>query len=448
MVSSTVSRSGVSGKRAGTQASERLYSFLVEEEDARVCTDIPEESCTDVPGNFVRLGLAQTLTKLADELSSAKTVLPWVLTSLGAPAFWIGFLVPIRESGSLLPQMAIASAVRRKPRRKEIWILGGMLQAAALMLIAVAALGLSGNAAAVAIVGLLALASLARGLCSVASKDVVGKTIPKTRRGRLAGFTTLTAGLATLTLGAVLGISTGSAVPALLLAAILGAAALLWLGASAVFSRVQEEPGATEGGGNALEEALRRLDLLRTDGAFRRFVLVRALLVATALTAPFYVALARENDSSGGILALFILASGMAAALSGPFWGRFADRSSRKVLTVAASVGAILGFVVFGLAAIDLLGRLPWIVPLAFFLLTIAHSGIRIGRKTYILDLASGNRRTDYVAVSNTVIGVVLLCGGLLALAAAAVGPAGMILVLSCFGVAGALGSRTLPEVQ
>lgn len=448
MAEDTVSRSEIPGSRPGTEVSERVYTFLVEEEDARVCRDIPEESCTDVPENFVRIGLAQTLTKLADELSNAKTVLPWVLTSLGASTFWIGFLVPIRESGSLLPQMAIASAVRRKPRRKEIWILGGVLQAAALMLIAVSALGLRGNVAAATIVGLLVLASLARGLTSVASKDVVGKTIPKTRRGRLAGFTTLTAGLITLALGAALGVSLQAGVPKLLLALILGASALLWLAASAVFGGVKEAPGATDGGGNALKEALRRLSLLRTDGAFRRFVMVRALLVATPLTAPYYVALAGENDARGGILAMFILASGTAAALSGPFWGRFADRSSRRVLTIAATIGSILGFVVFGLAAADLLQRFPWMAPLAFFLLTIAHSGIRIGRKTYILDLASGNRRTDYVAVSNTVIGVVLLCGGLLALAAAAVGSAGMVLILSCLGLAGALGSRTLPEVE
>jgi hypothetical protein len=130
------------------QVVDRLYGFLVEEEDARVCKDIPEEACTDVPRNFFKLGVAQTLTKLADELTSAKTVLPWLLTSLGAPSFWIGLLVPIRESGSLLPQMAIGAAVRRRPRRKEIWVLGGMLQSAALLLMAVGALVFRGHAGA------------------------------------------------------------------------------------------------------------------------------------------------------------------------------------------------------------------------------------------------------------------------------------------------------------
>ena len=38
------------------------------------------------------------------------------------------------------------------------------------------------------ILGLLGCFSLARGLNSIASKDVLGKTVPKTRRGRLGGY--------------------------------------------------------------------------------------------------------------------------------------------------------------------------------------------------------------------------------------------------------------------
>jgi hypothetical protein len=194
----------------GTQNGERnqklddLYRRLVEEEDARVCKDIPSEACTEVPGNFFKIGGSQILTKLADELASAKTVLPWLLGSLGAPAFWIGFLVPIRESGSLLPQLAIAGAIRNRPIRKWVWVLGAGLQAAALLGMAATAFLLRGSAAGLAIVALLVLFSLARGLVSVASKDVTGKTVPKTRRGRLTGFTTAAAGLLTLALGAAL----------------------------------------------------------------------------------------------------------------------------------------------------------------------------------------------------------------------------------------------------
>jgi hypothetical protein len=64
-----------------------------------------------------------------------------------------------------------------------------------------------------------------------------------------------------------------------------------------------------------------------------------------------------------------------------------------------------------------------------------------------VVDLAAGNRRTDYVAVSNSVIGVVLLIlGGMGALAQVFSVPF-VILALSALGIAGAVMSWTLPEV-
>ena len=437
------------GSSRKSPPADRLYSFLVEEEDARVCLDIPEAACTNVPGNFFRLSSAQVLTKLADELSSAKTVLPWLLTALGAPAFWIGFLVPIRESGSLLPQLLIASAVRRRPYRKVVWVLGAVLQALALLGMGTAALLLRGWAAGFVIVGLLIFFSLARGLVSVASKDVTGKTIPKTRRGRLNGYTTAAGGLLTLALGGILAISSSQDPSPLSLATILFGAAILWIGAAMVFSFVAEVPGATQGGKDAFREALHRLTLLKSDAPFRRFVIVRALLISTGLAAPFYVALAMDHGGGGGrTLALFILASGLASALSSLFWGRYSDRSSKSVLIAAASVASSLGVFVFVLERLSVLDRVSWIPPLAFFFLSIAHSGIRIGRKTYILDMASGERRTDYVAVSNTVIGAVLLASGAIGFLAPVVGSGGMLLLLSVMGFAGVLGGRALPEAQ
>jgi MFS family permease len=437
------------GGSGGDTAVDRWYALLVEEEeDARVCKDIPEEACTSVPGNFFKLGASQTLSKLSDELSSAKTVLPWVLTSVGAPASLIGFLVPIRESGSLLPQLVIAAAVRNRPRRKYVWVLGGILQALALMGLGAAALFLQGQAAGAAILTLLIIFSLARGLVSVASKDVTGKTIPKTRRGRLTGFTTALSGVLVILLGGLLAALVRGDPSRSVLAVLLVSAALLWLCAAGVFSTIQETPGATEGGKDAIREALSRLNLLRTDATFRRFVWVRALLVSTGLAAPFYVTLAREASAGGNLLALFVLASGLAAALSSGFWGRYSDRSSRSVLITAALISASLGTVVFLLDLVGMLNRFSWIAPLAFFFLAIAHSGIRIGRKTYLLDMASGVRRTDYVAVSNSVIGLVLLLGGAIGLLAPVVGSGGMLLILAALGFAGAWSGRKLPEAQ
>jgi len=73
---------------------------------------------------------------------------------------------------------------------------------------------------------------------------------------------------------------------------------------------------------------------------------------------------------------------------------------------------------------------------------------VRLGRKTYIVDMAGGNKRTDYVAVSNTVIGLILLLTGFVGALAVLISAAGAILILSLLGIAGVLLAHKLPEVQ
>jgi hypothetical protein len=263
------------------------------DEDARVCKDIPSESCNDQPRNFFAYLGANTLNKVADEMSSARLVLPWRLGALGAPAMFTGFLVPIREAGVLLPQMAVAALVRHLPRRQPVWLLGALLSALALFGMAAAALLLDGAAAGRATVTLLVVFRLARGLCSVSAKDVLGKTVSKSRRGRLLGL----------------------------------------------------------------------------------------------------------------------------------------------VVSAAAYAGS--GWLTEG-----------WVHALIFMLLTVMHSGVRLGRKVYLVDMASADNRAAYVAVSNSVIGVAMLVGGLIGLLGDWLGIVAVIAVLSVASLLAAVQCLRLPEVS
>ena len=96
---------------------------------------------------MVHLG-ALIASKIADGLANAKLTLAWVLTALGAPPFLIGMLVPVRESLSLLPQLLVASAMRRTPVRKWFWVAGSVLQGLAVSgIAALAPGGMEGGAA-------------------------------------------------------------------------------------------------------------------------------------------------------------------------------------------------------------------------------------------------------------------------------------------------------------
>ena len=336
------------------------------------------------------------------------------------------------------------------PGRKPVWILGSLLQFLAVTLIGLSAITLTGVAAGWAIIIFLTLFSLARGLCSVSAKDLVGKTIPKTRRGRLGGLSASLSGLLAAALGIWMLMRGDQDASPRFYAGLLAAAGCLWLLAALIFTRLREEPGETAGGGNAFREALSRLDLLRSDAVFRRFLLTRALLLCTALSAPYYVLLARSHtDADLGLLGTFIIAGGLAATLSAPIWGLLADTSSRRVLITGATIASLLGVALFGLVNwLPTLASQPWRYPPAFFVLAVSHSGVRAGRKTYLVDMAGGVKRLDYVAVSNSLIGLILLLVGLFSGAVSFLPPEGMILMLSGFGLAGAFLGRSLPEVQ
>lgn len=306
-----------------------------------------------------------------------------------------------------------------------------------------------------AVVSLLALFSLARGVCSVAAKDVLGKTVSKSRRGRLNGLSASAAGAVTLAVAVLLLLSPGLAGAdaggeAGLFAVMLALAALLWLVAAAVYAGIPEVPGATEGGGNAIVDALRSLDVLRTDRQFRDFVVARMLLISSAFAIPYIVVLI-QRAAEGQVIsfASLLLAEGAAGLLSAPFWGRWSDTGAHKVMAAAAAISVAVMMVAL---------VLQWLLPgaigsvlvasLLLFVAAVAHQGARVGRKTYLLDMASGGNRARYTAVSNTVIGLFLFSGAGLGVLDAVYGTASVLLFLALAGALAVWRSLSLPSVS
>lgn len=429
-----------------SNAAEQLYALIANEEDARVCKDIPDEACREVPRNFFLILASNVLTKLGDLLISPKTVLAWLLSAVGAPAL-VAWLVPIRESGSMVPQMVIAAWVRRKPIRKWFWTLGSFGQAISVVAMAASIWFFDGYIAGGGVIAALVAFSLARGFCSVSMKDVQGKCIPKTRRGRLSGLATTIGGSITVVLTVLLFWDRGE--PGLTFyALLLLLAATLWMIAGFLFANIQEHHGETGGGGNAMTEAVKSLSLLRDDAPFRHFVITRALLLCSALASPYFVVLAQKQADNGWLLGVFLLASSLASSVSASVWGWMADTSSRRVMIRGAAIASSACLLVGAVALFtDEQAGSVWFYPLAFFILSIAHAGVRLGRKTYLVDMAGGNKRTDYTAVSNTVIGFLLLVTGGFTALISMISDVAVILTLGLMGMAGTVSALRLKEV-
>lgn len=390
--------------------------------------------------NGMRHIAALSMTKLADGLIDAKLVLAWLLNALGVPAPFVSALVPIREAGALLPQVFLASLLGRMRYRRWMWVIGALVQGGATALIALAAVSLTGVAAGWAFVAALAALSLARAAASVSYKEVLGKTIGRSRRGAVTGFagSLSSAGVLVFALLLVSGVVTGR----LALAGAVGLAALLFIASGALFAGLREDPSAPETGAGGLE----LFRYFRDDPNFTRFVIARGFLTATALSPPYIVLLTGEAD--GGALTelgALVIASALAAFLSSWVWGRAADRSSRRVLVLAGLIGAAA----MALAvAIGAGGGGRWGLPVALFVLMIAHHGVRNGRATYLVDIAPGTARAGYAAASNTAIGVLLLASGLFGGALSLIGASASLLGFAVMAVIGATASWGLREAE
>lgn len=445
---------------------QRLHALLIKR-DLDAESQLPDDVQRNVPGNTLRLVGANALQSSGDQMVNASTVLPWLFHAIGVPAALTGALVPIRESGSMLPQAFLTPLVIKVRQRKLVTLAGALVQALSVAVMAVTAAIGSGLAAGLTIIVALAVFSLGRCLTSIASKDVQARTVPKGERGQINGLATTASGLVAITLGLAVR-ALGEGLDAQTLAAILGIGSVLWVLVALVWWSVHEPVDAPSRGsqsdlprdrgeGEGEEEQdnwfAQTLTLLREDATFRSFVTVRSFLLVSSLSPPFIVTLAVQAGAPALTgLGGFIIASGLAALLGGRIFGRLADRSSKRLMTTGAALASLVLLVLVLLdTSLDLDGdslATYAIFVAAYFLVTMLHTGVRVGRKTYVVDMAEGDQRTTYVAVSNSAMGVVLLLVGAISSAIAGFGVIWALLFLAGLGVLGVVTSRRLPEVE
>lgn len=398
--------------------------------------------------NARRFVWSNGLQDMGDQLLSGKTVLPWLFSAAGVPGFFTGLLVPLRESGSMLPQAALTPWVVSHPARKRLWVLGSVGQGVCAAIIAAAAVLVRGPLLGLIVCLALAVLAVLRALCSLTGKDVQGRTISKGRRGVVTGRATQLGGAVTLITGGVLAVL--GELPRWGLAVLLAIGAATWFLAAAVFRSI-EEPVPENSGQKGINRSWWKdtWQLYTQDARFRGFVNVRALLLVSALSTSFIVVLS-QNIGSQALSGLggFVLASGLASLVGGRVSGVLSDKSSRLVMSWAAGAAAIILLAIVACAAWAPKAVSMWALPLGFFLVNLAHAAIRVARKTYVVDMAGEDKRTRYVGAANTMMGVILLVVGGISAVIALAGPSTAILFLACIGLIGAWRARALPEVS
>ncbi len=430
---------------------ERLRAGQPGDDEATpVCRDLPDATCREQPRNIALHVISLSLTRVGEGLADAKLVLAWLLDAIGAPTWAMGLLVPVRESLAMLPQLLISAWIRCRPLRKPVYVAGCVVQGAAIIGIGAVALTLSGTLAGILAIALIAAFALGRSLCSISHKDVLAKTVDKGRRASVSGVAGSVAAAVILLMAVAY--SAGwlpLTVPVVAGAVIAGG--LAWLLAALVFESIREEPGAPEGAvEGGLAAVIAQFTLLRSDARLRQLIVTRILLLSTALAPPFYIALSGDFDPGGlGTLGLFMMASASAGLASAYVWGHLADRSSRRVLMAAAALAALAN----GVAAFT---ALVWphrlasdlFLPAMLFLLMIAHQGVRLARSVHVVDMAELDNRAAYTALSNSVVGLVLLAGGVFGVIGQYFGVATVLAVFALMAALAIITASGLDEVQ
>lgn len=431
----------------------RLHALLVDDDpSAQVCRDLPESACRAQPRNYGVHVVSLSLTKIGEGLADPKLVLAWLLDAIGAPTWALGLLVPVRESLAMLPQLVISARIRLLSIRKTVYVVGCVVQGAAIIgfgLVGWFAQATSGILVGIVAVALIAVFALGRSLCSISFKDVLGKTVDIGRRGSVSGTAGAIAAVATLLLA--IGYSMGwipLTVP--VVAGMVALGGICWLLAAVVFGSIREEPGATEGGIDGLAAVIAQIGLLRSDARLRRLIVTRVLLLSTALAPPFYMALSGDSAVSGlGTLGPFLVASAAASLVSTYVWGRLADKSSRRVLMLAAAFAALANAVAAFLAlAMPNVLKEASLLPALLFVLMIAHQGVRLGRSVHVVDMADRDNRATYTALSNSVVGLVLLAGGIFGVIAQWLGIGAVLAIFALMAALAIRAAAGLDDVQ
>jgi hypothetical protein len=90
----------------------------------------------------------------------------------------------------------------------------------------------------------------------------------------------------------------------------------------------------------------------------------------------------------------------------------------------------------------------PFAFAPVFLVIGVAQAGVRLGRKTYLVDGAPAAERPSYVAVGNTIIGLITLLGSVLGIISDVLSVQVLLAVFVGLTALGVLAAWRMPEAE
>ena len=236
------------------------------------------------------------------------------------------------------------------------------------------------------------------GMQSVAFSFLLSKLIPVERRGVLVGFRVFAGGLLSAVVAGVGGwfvaqetFGDGYATT-FALAFVLTSLGLL------ILSRVREPDSPTVRERETLRERLRALPaLLRSDLAFTRYFLARALATMGRMSLPFYALSAKASIGlSGETLGVLSTAFLLAQTGTNLGWGWVADRKGFRLVFIA-SMGVWMAATAAIFVSADLLDY-----AVVFAVLGFGLGGFQMSAQNLVLEFGARDDLPMRIAVANS----------------------------------------------
>ncbi len=350
---------------------------------------------------------------------SSTIILPLFVSHFTNSPLVIGLISFLGWAGVLLPQLFMANAVERAPRKKFFpMTLGFFLERLPVLLLAPAVYFLAVSQPVLTLVVFFVLYTwhnLGAGVIIVGWQDMIAKVIPVEKRGRFFGISNF--------IGNGTGILGALAVPYVLdkftfplgyVFSFAVAGALFFL-SWASLSLTREPAVASSKPPVSQLDYLRSLpEVLRKDRNFSLYLLAQIIFALSGMATGFLVVYSVQTwnlpdaQASGFMIALQI-----GLALANLFFGFFSDRKGHKL---SLEVCWLLSAAALALAVI---APSPWWFFPIFFLRGAVEAGTTISGFSIVYEFTEAENRPTYIGFANTIPGVMVviapLIGGWLA---------------------------------
>jgi MFS family permease len=347
---------------------------------------------------------------------NAPTFIPaYLLLLSGGSTVVVGLALSLQGLGQMLTPMMGANLISHRKRVLPIGFMTGSAMRLCVLFMGVAGLLLEPELTLIALIGLLALFGIFEGMQGVIFNYLMSKVIPVSKRGRLTGMRNFLAGITAAAVAYVGGtwlIGSDASVAGyswtFVLAFVLTSIGLLMLLA------VREPEPPTVKARVSLVQQFREIpSLIRSDPAFGRFIVARAIATMGRMAMPFYILYAGQTIGlSGETLGLVTFAFTMAGTVSNLFWGGLADAKGFRLVLLLSSL-----LWIFSAGALMLSSGLTATV-LVFIGIGAATQGFEHSARNIVLEFGKRENLPVQIAIANMVSQVTgsigPLAGGLL----------------------------------